>query len=86
MYCAMLVNGPINNDASNKKPAILSLRYLLTKAADNEDYAKDYLAKKFGGLQNSAIIQKLVKSVNREPIDFMRKKPQEFLAAYLRMD
>ncbi len=82
LYCAKFVNGPLERPTGNRKPAILSLRYLLTKALDNQDYAKGYLAKKFGGWKRAVEIQEAIRIVNREPIDLLRKNYRDFLNAY----
>jgi len=77
LYCPQFVNG-----IENRKPAILSLRYLLTKATDNGDYYQGYLQKKFGGEANIKRILDLVKEINREPIDLLRTDPLRFLKTY----
>jgi len=82
LYAGKLVNGLMNEDCSNKKPTILSLRYLLTKASDNGDYTKEYLAKKFGGIKRAEEIGALVKKVDREPLDLLRINSIEFLKMY----
>lgn len=82
LYCGQLVNGLMDENKNNRKPAILSLRYLLTKAVDQGDYTKTYLAKKFGGIEKAGEICSLLSEVNREPIDLLRKDPKAFLAAY----
>lgn len=89
MYSSQFVNGLFmdeENKTGNKKPAILSLRYLITKAVDEQDYGKEYLSKKFGGIETAKKIQKLVKEINREPIDLLRNDPIKFLETYLRRD
>ena len=83
LYCAQLVNGVPNKGVANKKPAILSLRYLITKAVDNEDYNKTYLVKKFGGIATTQKIQEAIRQINREPIDLLRSDPTRFLERYL---
>lgn len=83
LYCSQLVNGLLGQDKSNRKPAILSLRYLLTKAVDNGNYREGYLAKKFGGYQRAEQIASLVRMVIRQPIDLLRTNPKQFLAEYL---
>ncbi len=82
LYCAKFVNGPLEKPTGNRKPAILSLRYLLTKALDNQDYAEGYLAKKFGGRKRAVEIQEAIRTVNREPIDLLRRNYRDFLQAY----
>ena len=81
-YCAQFVNGPFNQSWGNSKPAILSLRYLLTKAVDNDDYRTSYLARKFGGLEKAEKVKDILARVNREPIDLLRKDPKKFLKSY----
>ena len=76
-YCSQFVNG-----IENRKPAILSLRYLLTKAVDNGDYSQGYLSKKFGGEEKIKVLLDLIKGINREPIDLLRENPIEFLKIY----
>ncbi len=78
LYCAQLVNG-LNGVM---KPAILSLRYLITKALDDEDYSNNYLARKFGGLEEASKICELVGKVDRQQIDLLRKDPISFLRDY----
>jgi len=82
MYCSQFVNGPSRQGGGNMKPSILSLRYLLTKAIDNNDYSEGYLARKFGGLERAKEICSLLNEINREPIDVLRKDPWAFLRAY----
>jgi len=81
LYCSQLVNGAVYN-GGNSKPAILSLRYLLTKAVDNQDYREGYLTKKFGGPDNAARIVSLLARINRNPLDLLRKDPALFLTTY----
>lgn len=78
VYCGQFVNGT-SDGFGNKKPAILSMRYLLTKAVDDNDYVQSYLMKKFGGQKNAREILEIVKNVDREPIDLLRRDPFEFL-------
>ncbi|MEK6845696.1 MAG: hypothetical protein AABY26_02965, partial [Nanoarchaeota archaeon] len=82
MYCAQIVNGLIDQNKANRKPAILSLRYLLTKAVDNGDYAQTYLAKKFGGGDKAQELCSLLRSVDREPLNLLRRDYNEFLRTY----
>ncbi|MBS3148296.1 hypothetical protein J4219_05405 [Candidatus Woesearchaeota archaeon] len=81
LYCAKLVNGTQVNGC-NKKPAILSLRYLLTKAIDNEDYKTNYLSKKFGGIEPAKRIAELIRGIDREPIEILRRDPMQFIQRY----
>ena len=76
MYCSQLVNGAPDG---TKKPSILSLRYLVTKAVDDKDYNNTYLAKKFGGIEQAVKIGELVKDIDRQQIDLLRKDPISFL-------
>lgn len=82
LYCPKWVNGCFNPDGSNQKPAILSLRYLLTKAVENDDYRKEYLSKKFGGEENSRRIASLLMDIDRRPIDLLRINPASFLEEF----
>ncbi|MBI4147145.1 phosphoribosyltransferase [Candidatus Woesearchaeota archaeon] len=82
LYCSQLVNGTLDQNKYNRKPAILSLRYLLTKAVDNDDYREGYLAKKFGGYESAKEIASLVKEINCTPISLLRKDPRIFLKRY----
>lgn len=82
LYCGQFVNGLVDENKSNRKPAILSLRYLLTKAVDKGDYSEAYLAKKFGGQERAREICSLLNGVNREPIDLLRRNPRRFLLEY----
>ena len=79
LYCPQFVNGNRDQNNGNRKPAILSLRYLLTKAIDNDDYTTGYLARKFGGQKNAAKIADLVLGIDRSAIDLLRSNPIEFL-------
>lgn len=82
LYCARFVNGVRVRKDCQQKPAILSLRYLITKAADNKDYAQGYLIKKFGGEENVRKITALIRDINREPVDLLRQDPYKFLEKY----
>ena len=82
LYCSQLVNGTLDQNNCNRKPAILSLRYLLTKAVDNEDYRKGYLAKKFGGYESAEEIASLVRTIDCTPITLLRRDPIAFLKQY----
>lgn len=82
LYCAQFVNGCPIETGGNLKPAILSLRYLVTKAIDNQDYQQNYLARKFGGPENVEKLTKLLKGVNRAPLDLLRRNADEFLRKY----
>jgi hypothetical protein len=73
MYCPKFVNNV------NLKPAILSLRYLMTKAIDNGDYSENYLARKFGGLEQARDLCAMIQGLDREPIDLLRRDYKEFL-------
>ena len=77
LYCGLFVNGELK-----QKPAILSLRYLITKALGNGDYTKNYLAKKFGGVEKSLEIAQILKKVDAGPIDCLRADPMAFLRNY----
>jgi hypothetical protein len=77
LYCSLFVNGELK-----QKPAILSLRYLITKALSNGDYTKNYLAKKFGGVESSLEIAEILKKVDAEPLDYLRADPIAFLKNY----
>jgi hypothetical protein len=82
LYCGQFVNGLRGKDEATRKPAILSLRYLLTKAVDEDNYSTGYLAKKFGGQDKAVDICEQVKKVDREPIDLLRRDWKSFLKNY----
>ena len=79
LYCSQLVNGYPNGTT---KPAILSLRYLITKALDDKDYNNSYLSRKFGGIEEALKICELVRKVDRQKIDLLRTDPTSFLRDY----
>jgi len=79
LYSTQFVNGQRQKTGYDAKPAILSLRYLITKAVNNDDYAKNYLANKFGGLQKAEAIRDLLSRVDTEPLNLLRRNPKEFL-------
>ncbi len=81
VYSAQLVNGIKGNCPGNKIPSILSARYLITKAMDNNDY-NSYLSKKIGGAENISKIIETIMQINREPIDLLRRDPLRFIRRY----
>lgn len=82
LVAAQLVNGMMQDKRGNQKPAILSLRYLLTKALMDDDYKKFYLSRKFGGPENAELISALIKDVDARPLYELRSDPQGFIRKY----
>jgi len=87
LYTPKFVNGMYREGRGsrpgyNPMPSILSMRYLISKAVDNNDYLEGYLSTKIGGKENAAYLLDLIKQVDREPIDLLRKNPRQFLKEY----
>jgi hypothetical protein len=78
LYTGTLVNG-LQRSGGNQIPAILSLRYLLTKAIEDEDYNKHYLQKKLGGEAKARRVVDDIKTINTKSLAYLRKDPIRFL-------
>jgi len=77
LFTSQLVNG-----FEGQKPSILSARYLMGKALEDESYLNFYLAKKLGGIEEATKIKNIVSKIDTSEIKLLREYPDKFIIKY----